>query len=62
MRDDDPDDLLPDQRGAMPSADDLAKRARQRWMGRWGRLQSWLTILVGFPALLACLYLFRRTG
>ena len=54
-----PDDLLPEQKGKLPSAADLAKRetlARNR-LGRTGRLRSWAAILAALLILALCLYL-----
>ena len=56
----DPDDLLPEQRGAVPPAEEIAKRERGG-AGRWGRLRSWFTILVGLLALLVCYFVVRQT-
>lgn len=59
----DPDDVLPEQRGALPN--EAAARNRQRrdrtGRGRAGRLRSWLTALVGLIAIAACYWLFTQT-
>jgi hypothetical protein len=54
-----PDDLLPEQRGATPDRAEMGRReslSRNR-LGRAGRLRSWAAILVGLVVLALCLYL-----
>ena len=56
------DDLTPEQRGRVPSKEELdARRRRMRSrLGQWGRLRSWATVAVGILVIIACYLLLRH--
>ena len=59
----DPDDILPGQRGALPTRAEVAERegSERRPTGRWSRLRSWATIGVAILAVVVVYLWFGRT-
>lgn len=59
----DPDDILPHQRGALPTSAEVAARevSERRPTGRWSRLRSWATIAVAILAVVVVYLWFGRT-
>jgi hypothetical protein len=57
-----PDDLLPEQKGELPDRPELATREQLRLhaAGRYGRLRSWATVIVGLLALGLCVLLLNE--
>ncbi|WP_310540879.1 hypothetical protein [Phenylobacterium sp.] len=58
-----PDDILPGQRGALPTSAEVAERevAERSPVGCWSRLRSRATIAVAILAVVVVYLLFGRT-
>lgn len=58
-----PDDLLPEQRGAVPPEAVIAEREvrRKARLGQIGRLRSWAAFLAALIVLLVLAYFIRQT-
>ena len=54
------DDLTPHQPGEAER--DARERQQFSRLGRWGRPQSWATVLVAILVVIACYLLLRHTG